>query len=28
MAKMLLQMLRESPEAKENIEELKRIFGK
>ena len=28
MAKMLLQMLRESPEAKENIEELKRSFGK
>ena len=28
MAKMLLQMLRESAEAKENIEELKRIFGK
>lgn len=28
MAKMLLQMLMEGPEAKENIEELKRIFGK
>ena len=28
MAKMLLQMLMEGPEAKENIEELKRIFGR
>lgn len=28
MDKMLLQILVESPEAKENIEELKRIFGK
>ena len=28
MVKVLLQVLMEGPEAKENIEELKRIFGK